>query len=425
MKVLHMSTYDSRGAGRSAYRLHQGLQSIGISSQLLVQARSSDDKTVIAPQTKLEKGIAKLRPSLSRLPLSFYPQREFTDYYPSWLPDTVHPQVKQLNPDIVNLHWICNGYLEVETIAKLKKPIVWTLHDMWAFTGGCHYTQNCDRYMNSCGACPQLNSQKERDLSRWQWRRKAKAWQDANITLVSPSSWLAKCAQTSSIFRNTRVEVIPNGLDTKKYKPIHKYIARELLNLPHNKQLLLFGALNATLDKRKGFHLLLSALQDLSKSVWQDRLELVIFGSSKSDNQIDLGFHTHYIGQLGDDVSLSLVYSAADVFIAPSIEDNLPNTVMEAIACGTPCVAFHIGGMPDMIEHEKNGYLAQPYKIEDLSSGIAWILENKERYQKLCHHAREKAEQEFTIQIQAQRYLSLYIDHLSRATPQKQKSIVK
>ncbi|MBW4593920.1 MAG: glycosyltransferase family 4 protein [Brasilonema angustatum HA4187-MV1] len=419
MKVLQMSTYDNGGAGRAVYRLHQGLHSIGINSQLLVQAKNSDDKTVIAQHTKLEKGIAKLRPSLSRLLLNFYPQRELTDYYLSWLPDRVRPQVKQLNPDIVNLHWICNGYLEVETIAKLNKPIVWTLHDMWAFTGGCHYSQNCDRYINSCGACPQLNSQKEKDLSRWQWQRKAKAWQEADITLVSPSSWLAKCAQASSIFRNTRVEVIPNGLDTKKYKPVNKHIARELLNLPQDKQLIVFGAVNATQHKRKGFSLLQAALQDLSKSVWQDKLELVIFGSSQSENQIDLGFRTHYTGKLGDDVSLSLVYSAADVFIAPSIEDNLPNTVMEAIACGTPCIAFHIGGMPDMIEHQKNGYLAQPYKIEDLGYGIAWVLENTERYQKLCHHAREKAEQEFTIQIQAQRYLSLYTEILSRASRKK------
>lgn len=414
MKVLHISTYDNKGAGRAARRLNQGLQNIGVVSQLLVQAKSSDDKTVIAPQTKLEKGIAKLKPSLSRLPLSFYPQREQTNYYPSWLPDTVSHPIKQLDPDIVNLHWICDGYLEVETIAKLNKPVVWTLHDMWAFTGGCHYSQSCDRYTNSCGACPQLNSKKQKDLSRWQWHRKTKAWQEANITLVSPSLWLARCVQASSIFRNKRVEVIPNGFDPQKYKPIDKHIARELLNLPQDKQLILFGAINATLDKRKGFSLLQAALQDLSKSVLDDRFEVVILGSSQSEYQINLGFNTHYIGKLEDDVSLSLVYSAADVFIAPSIEDNLPNTVMEAIACGIPCVAFNIGGMPDLIEHQRNGYLALPYKIEDLAYGIAWVLENKERYQKLCSGACKKAEQEFTIQIQANRYLSLYVELLSK-----------
>ncbi|NMG11523.1 glycosyltransferase family 4 protein [Brasilonema sp. UFV-L1] len=415
MKVLHMSTYDSRGAGRAAYRLHQGLQSIGITSQLLVQSKSSDDQTVIGPHTKLEKGIAKFRPSLSGLPLSFYPQRELTDYYPSWLPDTVSHQVKQINPDIINLHWICAGYLEVQTIAKFNKPIVWTLHDMWAFTGGCHYSQNCDRYTNACGACPQLRSQKDKDLSRWQWYRKAQALKGINLTVVSPSAWLAKCAQMSSIFQDMRVEVIPNGLNPSRYKPVNRQLAREFLNLPQTKQLILFGAEKATLDKRKGFHLLQSALRDLSQlSSWRDRVELVVFGSSQSDQQIDLGFPSHYLGKLSDDISLSLVYAAADVFIAPSLEDNLPNTVMEAIACGTPCVAFKIGGMPDMIEHQKNGYLAQPYKIEDLIQGILWILEDEQRYQELSDSARQKVEREFTFEIQARRYLSLFNSILKR-----------
>jgi glycosyltransferase involved in cell wall biosynthesis len=183
--------------------------------------------------------------------------------------------------------------------------------------------------------------------------------------------------------------------------------------LPQDKQLVLFGALKATSDKRKGFHLLQPALQDLSKSGWQEGLELVIFGSSAPEKPLDLGFKTHYLGTLSDDLSLALVYSAADVFVLPSTQDNLPNTVLEAIACGTPCVAFNIGGMPDMIEHQKNGYLAQPYKIEDLAQGIAWVLENKERHRKLGDRAREKAEQEFTLEIQARRYLSLFTEILS------------
>jgi glycosyltransferase involved in cell wall biosynthesis len=150
------------------------------------------------------------------------------------------------------------------------------------------------------------------------------------------------------------------------------------------------------------------ALQGLSKSKWQNRLELVVFGSAQPENAPDLGFKTHYLGTLSDDLSLALVYSAADVFVLPSTQDNLPNTVLEAIACGTPCVAFNIGGMPDMIEHQKNGYLAQPYKIEDLAQGIAWVLENEERHQKLSHRSREKVEQEFTLELQAYRYLSLF-----------------
>ncbi len=251
------------------------------------------------------------------------------------------------------------------------------------------------------------------------WQRKAKAWKNLNLTIVTPSSWLADCARSSSLFQDRRVEAIPNGLDTEKYKPIERRLARNLLKLPQEKHLLLFGAVSATSDPRKGFHLLQSALEHLSQSGWQDQIELVVFGSSEPSNPPDLGFKIHYLGRFYDDISLALVYAAADVFIAPSIQDNLPNTIMEALACGTPCVGFNIGGIPEMIEHKQNGYLAQPYKIEDLARGIGWTIENQERHQKLCSRAREKAEQEFTQQIQASRYLSLFAEVLENSQPQR------
>ncbi|MGK7899614.1 MAG: glycosyltransferase, partial [Xenococcus sp. (in: cyanobacteria)] len=187
------------------------------------------------------------------------------------------------------------------------------------------------------------------------------------------------------------------------------------LNLPQNKKLVFFGAAKATSDKRKGFELLQKALQYLSKSGYQNELELVIFGASRPDNPPAFGFKEHYLGRFGDNLSLALIYSAADVFIAPSIQENLANTVMEALACGTPCLAFNIGGMPDMIEHEKNGYLAQPYKIEDLARGISWVLENEARHQKLSHRAREKVEQEFAMEIPARRYSSLFNEILKKS----------
>ena len=416
MKVLLLSTYDiNGGAARATYRLHQGLQGIGISSQMLVQHKSSNDEAVSAPKTRVAEAIARPRITIDNLLDKLYPQRLDAGFSSQWLPDTVIPRVVQLNPDIINLHWINEAFVQIETVAKLNRPVVWTLHDMWAFTGGCHYSPDCDRYIASCGACPQLHSSKDCDLSRWVWQRKAKAWKNLDLTIVALSSWLSKCASSSSLFKELRVELIPNGLDTQKYRPIERQVARELLNLPQEKCLVLFGSLGATSDKRKGFHLLQPALRDLSNSGWQDRLELVIFGESAPLNPPDFGFKVHYLGTFGDDLSLALVYSAADVFVLPSTQENLANTVMEAIACGTPCVAFNIGGMPDLIEHHKNGYLAQPYRIEDFAQGIAWVLENKERYQKLSYRAREKTEQEFTKEIQARRYLSLFTDILKRA----------
>ena len=411
MKILLLNTSDRKGgAARAAYRLHQGLQSINVNSQMLVQVKQGDDRAVIG--SSAESGIGKartgLRLTLDQLPLKFYSHGSKINYSPHWLPDTIDSKVAKIAPDIINLHWISAGYLQIETIAKFNQPIVWTLHDMWAFTGGCHYNQECDKYACSCGACPQLGSKRNWDLSRWIWQRKAKAWKNSNITIVTPSVWLAKCAQASSLFANRRVEVIPNSLDTDIYRPIDKKVARDLLRLPQNKQLILFLSLRATSDKRKGFHLLQPALQELSQADWQEKLELMVVGASRPENPPEFGFKSHYLGTLNDDLSLALAYSAADVFIAPSVQDNLPNTILEAIACGTPCVAFKIGGMPDMIEHQQNGYLAQPYQIDDLVRGIIWTLENGERQQKLSHRAREKAEQEFALEIQARRYQSLF-----------------
>lgn len=415
MKPLLISRSDIEfGADRAAYRLHQGLRSIGVDSQMLVQNKLTDDRSVICPLGNLGRKLVNFRETFDALPHKFYPEAPAAMFWPGWVPDRIQSQVNPINPDVINLHWICRGYMQLETIAKLNKPVVWTFHDMWGFTGGCNYNEECDRYQESCGSCPQLNSNREFDLSRWVWQRKAKAWKNLDWTVVTPSRWMAECTRSSSLFREVRVEVIPNGIDTEKYRPIDRTTARNFLKLPVDRQLILFGAVSATSDRRKGFHLLQPALQSLSQSGWQDKIELVVFGSSAPTQELDLGFKSHYLGKLSDDLSIALVYAAADVFVAPSVQDNLPNTVMEAIACGTPCVAFKIGGMPDMIEHQHNGYLASPYEIEDLARGIAWVLEHPERHEKLSHHAREKAEREFTQELQAHRYLSIFTEMVSK-----------
>ncbi|MBE8968927.1 glycosyltransferase family 4 protein [Nostocales cyanobacterium LEGE 12452] len=409
MKILHISTHDiNGGAARAAYRLHTGLQDIGLQSQMLVQEKYSNDKTVIAPKIRLFQGIAKAKLTVESLPLKLYRQKKNTPFFTQWLPDRVIPKVAQINPDIINLHWISGGFMQIETFAKLKLPLVWTLHDMWGFTGGCHVTGECDRYKISCGACPQLNSGNEWDLSRWVWQRKVKVWKNLNLTLVSPSSWLAECARSSSLFQNLRVEVIPHGLDTQKYRPINQHFAREALNLPQDKKLILFGAIEATSDRNKGFHLLQPALQELSKSGWKDNLEVVIFGASQPENPPDLGFKTHYLGHLHDAISLATVYSAADVMLVPSLQESFGQTASESFACATPVVAFNSTGLKDIVDHQQNGYLAKPYEVEDFAKGITWVIENEQRLQKLSFYARSKAEQEFTLELQARRYSALF-----------------
>ena len=409
MRILLLNTTDiNGGAARAAYRLHQGLSGIGVQSQMLVQEKFSSDTMVQAPGNRVEQGIARGRISFDALPLKCYSQTRKANFSLQWLPERIAPQVTNLNPDIINIHWTGSAFLRWETLARFKQPVVWTLHDMGAFTGGCFYAHDCQGYTASCGKCPQLGSHREGDLSRWVWQRKAKAWRNLDLTVVSPSRWLAKCAGESSLFGDVTIKVIPNGVDISKYRPITKSVARELLGLPQGKQIIMFGSFNATSDRRKGFHLLQPALQSLSQSGWGDKAQVVVFGASQGSNSPELGFKTDYLGTLKDDLSLALAYSAADVFVLPSLQENLANTVIEALACGTPCVAFDIGGMPDMIKHEANGYLVKPLQVEDLAAGIAWVLDNPERRKKLSDNAREKVVQEFTQEIQANRYLRLF-----------------
>ena len=379
MKTILLTTTDRDGAGIAACRLNQGLNQSDVTSRVIVQKKLGDNTFVVGPKSAVSKELANIRPVIDGLPLHFCKNRQDTMYSVPWLPSRVLKDISSFNPDIVNLHWICKGFLQIESLASLRVPVVWTLHDMWAFTGGCHYSSDCDRYTINCGKCPQLSSQNSWDLSRWVWHRKASSWKNVDLTIVSPSSWLAKCARASSLFKELRIEVIPNGINTHVYKPIDRDFARTLLNLPKEKVLILFGSANLN-DRRKGWKYLKQALESLSCTGWREKIELVVFGSNHSGEDSITDFITHYFGRLQDDISLALIYAAANVFVLPSMQDNLPNTIMEALACGTPCVAFNIGGISDLVDHLENGYLAQPHNPEDLVKGILWLIENNDEY---------------------------------------------
>lgn len=417
MKPLFLNTFDIEGgAAQAAYRLHLGLQHIGVDSRMLVQFKSGDDVSVVAPASKWAKGISLLRPTLDALPLKLYPGGNGLRFSLAYLPEGLAGKCATINPDIVHLHWVADGFLRIETLRRFRKPLVWTLHDMWAFTGGCHYDEACGGYRESCGACPQLKSKKQMDLSHWVWKRKKKAWQGLDMTIVTPSRWLAKCARYSSLFRNHRVEVIPNGLDIKRYKPANKKLVRDMLGLPQDKKLILFGAMDALSDKRKGFQFFEPALQNLAQNGWLDLTELMVFGASEPADSPDFGLKAHYLGRLHDDISLALLYAVADVFVLPSIQDNLPNTIMESLACGTPVVAFGVGGIPEMVEHQINGYLARAMDANDLAYGIHWVLADPERCAYLGKAARAKAVKEYALEVQAQHYRDLYEEILQKRT---------
>jgi glycosyltransferase involved in cell wall biosynthesis len=415
MNPLILNSFDIQGgAARAAYRLHTGLRAIGVNSRMLVQAKTSDDPSVLTPAGRVARLAGRLASRLDRLPRRAYPGHLFVPWGVGWLPTAIERQAARLAPDVVNLHWVSRGFVPLMSVGRFNAPLVWTLHDQWAFTGGCHYDQECGGYRVACGACPQLGSSRPNDLTRLVLFLKHKLWHNLDITIVTPSRWLASCARASALFRRQRIEVIPYGLDLAQYRPMSRHAARDMLALPLNKKLVLFGAMSSTSDPRKGFHYLQPSLQQLAAQGWNERAEAVIFGASRPEHDPDMGLPAHYTGRLHDDISLALLYAAADVFVAPSVQDNLPNTVMEALACGTPCVAFDIGGMPDMIEHERNGYLARPFETGDLAHGISWVLEDDERHQRLAHRARQKAEHEWPLELQAQRYLALYTEVVER-----------
>jgi len=236
-----------------------------------------------------------------------------------------------------------------------------------------------------------------------------------DLTIVTPSSWLCKCAKKSSLFYKTRVEIIPNGIDLNRFKPIDKNIARDILCLPKDKKLMLFGAAGALNNQNKGFHLLKEALKNISYKE-NKNIELLIFGSSKPRDEENLGFKTNYLGRLNDEMSLALVYSAADVMIVPSMQEAFGQTASESLACGTPVVAFGNTGLLDIVDHKENGYLAKPFNTTDLANGIEWVLEDKVRWKKLSQNARKKVVNEFDITKVTNRYMDLYKDILKKGT---------
>lgn len=409
MKVAILNTFDTQGgAAIATYRMHNGLRQIGVDANMLVQRKGSDSSNVFAPSSKLGKAYAATRPFVDNASVKKYKSRNNVLFSPACLPDNLSSRVKKINPDVVHLFWVNAGFFKIETLNKFKQPIVWTLHDMWPFTGGCHYDDNCGQFQQSCGNCPALNSNKEHDLSRQIWKRKQKAWSNVPIVVVATSNWLADMARVSSLFKNQRIEVIPNGIDIEKYKPANKEAARDVYNLPKNKKLILFSAFSATSDKRKGSQYLIQALNEIAPTYLGQETELVIVGASRPETPPDLGMKIHYMGNFQDEISQVLLYSAVDVLVAPSIQENLANTVMESLACATPVVAFNIGGMPDMIDHQKSGYLAEGFDYVDLANGIKWVLENQRRHVNLSKHARKTVMDRYTLAKIAHRYSVLY-----------------
>lgn len=418
MNVLHLSTHDSTGgAARAAFRLHDGLERNGVASRMHVLFKQSKKNSVCMDRALTNRAYARLRSVSDDWPARLYGEyreRKQAPFSVAWAPDRVLAHIGAKS-DVIHLHWINEGFVRIETLSEMDKPIVWTLHDSWPFTGGCHIPGTCTKYRLRCGACPALGSNQMLDLSRWVWQRKKRAWDNLNLILVAPSRWMAESARQSSLMQSYPIHVIPHGLNTEVYKPIEARHARQILNLPLDKNILLFGALGGSQDQNKGFNKLVEALEILAQTGATSDTIIAIFGEERPPHPPDLRLPLTYLGRYHDDVALALAYAAADAMVVPSLQESFGQTASEALACGTPVVAFNATGLKDVVDHKENGYLAEPYVSCDLAHGITWVLEDDSRRRRLSERAREKAVHAFSLERQAQKHIELYEDILNVA----------
>lgn len=419
MKVLHIGKSDLEGgAARAAFRIHQSLREAGVQSQMLVGNKRSDDPDVHGPTGLASKAWDRVAPYIDAIPLRFSRSANQSPRSPAWVGSAVATRARASDSDVIHLHWICGGLMRPQAVASLaEKPLVWRLADMWPFSGTEHYVGDSVRYREGYTRLNRPPGESGFDADRWAWNRKLRAWRSIrDLTLVAPSRWMARCANESVLFRDRRVEIVPTGQDIHQYRPIRKELARELLGLPKEPQLVLFGAMSPLSEPRKGIRFLEPALSELARAGFRSSCQLVVIGASRASAPcFTLPMPAHYLGRLSDDVALALAYSSADVFLAPSTEENLANTVIESLACGTPVVAFDVGGMSDAVRHKTTGYLAQPFSASDLAHGLAWVLADPGRREALSEAGRTLVESEFSLETQARRYIDLYQDVIAQS----------
>lgn len=421
MKVSLLSTFDTTGgAARAAHRLYTGLRRADVQATMVVAHRVSTDPDIVKIEAPTDP-TASLRQAL--IEQQFAPYRQsLSTTYELFSDDRSHilgaHLFKWLMPsDLIHLHWVAGWPPQVPALLDYESfwqdlppqiPCVWTLHDMNAFTGGCHYDEGCGRFIDQCGRCPVLGSRYEQDLSHHIWQRKHKAFQQVRpgqLHLVTPSQWLAEQVKRSSLLQNIPLSVIPYGLDTTVFTPRDRRFARGIFGIPYQAQVVMFVA-NSMMTKRKGFPLLLDALDAL------DNMPDLYLLSVGSDLQLKSRAVPHlHLKMITNDELLALAYAAADIFVMPTLQDNLPNTVLEALACGTPIVGFATGGIPDVVEDGSHGLLVTPGDVTELRDAIHRLLNDPNLRMWMSTNCRTRAEHVYSLEGQVRHYIDLY-EHL-------------
>lgn len=431
MKILSVCTSDFYGgAARAAYRIHQGVRNLGVDSRMFVKNKGTKDPNVYAisefvPDNQIYNALYwcanKVKNKVQHYHWNKYPNKD-ANYKSDLRGIRLHGALQKLDYDVLHLHWINNRFLDIRELKNVHKPIVWTLHDSWPFCGVCHYFLDCNGYQHQCGNCSQLGSSNPEDLSHYVWQRKAEVYHDLDLHIVSPSQWLADCARQSSLFKDCDIRVIPNCLDTELFRPLSTDEIRTIAERQQNavvsrvlreatqekrleKPLILFGAMNAANDRIKGFSSLLSALQLLDEQGLEARM--IVFGAESQELPMSFkNIDVTFVGYIRDVTVLTSLYSIADVMVVPSYSEVFGQTASEAMACGTPVVAFRCTGIQDVVE-DSCGYLAEPYSTDDLANGIRYCIEHNAG-NILGKAARKSVVGRYDMDVVAKQYAELY-----------------
>lgn len=412
MNVLIVNTSERiGGAAVAAYRLKDSLIKSGINAKMLVRDKQTNSASTIALAGKWKQKANFIWERLYIWLKTWLPRKAlFTiDVAVAGTDITSLKEFKEA--DIIHLHWINQGMLslkDIQAILTSGKPVVWTMHDMWPCTGICHHARTCEGYHTECKRCPYLNSTKGADLSTVVFRKKQKLYANHHITFVACSDWLAKEAKKSRLLEGHTIKTIPNPIDSSVFFPRKKEDARKELGLPIDRKLILFCSVNLS-DQRKGLIYMIECCRLIIESnpSAKDEIGILLVGNNSEILQEMLPFQIFPMGYVSNEEKLSRIYSAADTFVTPSLEENLPNTIAEAMSCGTPCVGFNTGGIPEMISHMQNGYVAQYRNSQDLAHGIECTLAHTE-WREAAH---DSAKENYGEERVAQEYMKAYEIH--------------
>jgi glycosyltransferase involved in cell wall biosynthesis len=415
VKITLINTMDVQGgAARAAYRLHKGLRGIGAESTYFVRDRRLNEPTVRQfipdPSDAAVRHRAKCKAQLASAYNAYQETRDtdMEDLSSERVDGDENFFVQRPPADIFNLHWVA-GFVDYHmffTLERTNSPVVWTLHDMNPFTGGCHYDGGCNRFREQCGKCPVLGSDADTDITRDTFAAKAaifEKWPDDRLHIVAPSQWLRDAARSSALFRKFDTTCIPYGIETDVYRPMDKLLARSRLGLPADARVVFFISHHVG-QARKGFHELVEAL-----SLMPDTKNLILIGiGDKANIPVDAPFRVLQIKYISNDEKIAEIYSAADITALPSRQDNLPNTMLESLSCATPVVGFRVGGIPDMIKDGETGFLGDAGNVESLGAALVDAFSDMDRLRECGLRGRTLIEKQHTLSAQAHTYMELY-----------------